>query len=240
MRHLEVTAKNKGGLAMNDCATLKQVSKMLEIIGNTSNDRVQKILESGIFSDMFKHEVELNSEVRDHVRKALGLVPLVRVRTINESAIMVNLDTLPILPFESAKVYFQTGSGWVKVEKRENGLYVDDHKVILYLSERQKGKNKIEGYELCKELSEKPVLHPNILDALKEHSHLIPKELGRDERGAIREIFFWSVIFNDVGGYKHVRGMRLHEREYSGDYWEDICHRLDLKWNNICYAALLD
>lgn len=118
-----------------------------------------------------------------------------RFRALNDLAVNVNLDVPPKLPFDDAIVEKNEGGGWVLVEKLKDGLYIDGHKVILYLYERQKNGKTIKGYELREELTGKLVLHPNILDALIKNPHLIPEDWKWDENKNDPSIFFWAVIF---------------------------------------------
>lgn len=157
-------------------------------------------------------------------------------KVISKNTILVNLDALPKLPFDGAEIECQTGSGWVKVEKREDGLlYVDGCKVILYLSERQKNDQVIKGHELRNELSGKPVLHPNILDALLANPHLIPED-WKDENGKNPCIFFWAVIF------RHPNDKQLCVRCFyflEGQWPRDYARWLIKDWPGAGPAALL-
>ncbi|KKP78199.1 MAG: hypothetical protein A2271_04325 [Candidatus Moranbacteria bacterium RIFOXYA12_FULL_35_19] len=156
-----------------------------------------------------------------------------RIHIIDENTILVNLDAPIKLPFDGAEIKSQAGTGWVKVEKRSDGLYVDGQKVILYLSERQKN-GKIKGYELREELSGKLVLHPNILDALMDNLHFIPEDWKQDENGNIRFIFFWAVIFRDPsGGFLYVRSLY-----FDNDQWNSYYSLLGLDWDDRHPAAL--
>jgi len=155
------------------------------------------------------------------------------IHIIDENTILVNLDAPIKLPFGGAEIYFQTGSGWVRIEKRKDGLYIDGHKVILYLSERQKNGRVIKGYELREELSGKLVLHPNILDALLEYPQIIPEDWKRDEKDNIRLIFFWAVIFRSPLGGLYVRYLY-----FRGDQWNSSGHWLDNGWFDFRPAAL--
>lgn len=139
------------------------------------------------------------------------------VRVIDENSILVNLNAPPRMPSSGpfTGIKSNTGGGWVKVEKRVDGLYVDGRKVILWISKR-KG---ITGYELQGELSGKPVLHPNILDALLEHPHLIPEEWKeKGEGGYTRYIFFWGVVF-----FRHMNNLYVRQLFYSsGGKWGSV------------------
>lgn len=162
------------------------------------------------------------------------LKPIELFRIINETTIMVNLDAPPTLPFVGAEIESQIGTGWVKVERRADGLYVDDCKVVLYLVERQKDGKIIRGYELREELSGKLVLHPNIMDALFENQHLIPEDWKMDENGSVRFIFFWAVIFRNAVGALCVRCF------FFGDGgWGRNARWLDNDWHSGSPAALI-
>ena len=157
-----------------------------------------------------------------------------RIRFINETTIMVNLDAPPKLPFNDAKIEFQVGAGWAKVEKCPDGLYVNDRKVVLYFSERQKGKKPLPGYELRKELAGKPVLHPNIMDALFENQHFIPEDWKIYENYNARFIFFWGVIFRHTND--------LFVRSFCSDFggeWYRIYYCLEEDMSSFGPAALL-
>ncbi|MDD5627312.1 MAG: hypothetical protein PHW01_04875 [Patescibacteria group bacterium] len=149
-----------------------------------------------------------------------------RFKMMSKTEILVNLDAPPKLLSDDAKIEKNNGSGWVKVEKREakgpdsgrDELYIDDRKVILYLSERQKH-GRISGHELHKELSGKPVLHPNILDALLEHPNLIPEGWKNNNY----YIFFWGTILRSSLGNLCVRYLCFSDDKWSWGYlWFDV------------------
>lgn len=126
-------------------------------------------------------------------------------KRVSETAINVNLGFSPKLPFDGAEIEKHVGSGWVPVEKRIDGLYVDGRKVILHLSRRQQNGKWLKGHDLRDELTGKPVLNANILDALYENAHLIPEDWKRDETGNILYIFFWGTVFRCASGLPYVR-----------------------------------
>lgn len=145
-----------------------------------------------------------------------------RVITINETTIVVNLGATPRLPFNGAAVEKHTGAGWVIVEKRLDGLYVNERKVILYLSRQQKSGKLHKGYELREELSGKLLLNANLLDALYENTHLIPEDWKKDEDGKTRYIFFWATIYRNANGNLCVRYLFwIGTQWYSYYYWLD-------------------
>ena len=155
------------------------------------------------------------------------------VITINETTIAVNFGASPKLPFNGAEVEQHIGTGWAIVEKRADGLYVDDRKIILHLSKHQMGGKWPKGYELREELTSKPVLNANILDVLYQNIHLIPEDWKRDENGSIRFIFFWGSIFRDSLDRLHVRYLF-----FDGGEWRSYCHGLDRVFFDSSPAAL--
>ena len=152
-----------------------------------------------------------------------------RVKVIDEHTILVNLGASPKLPFPGATVHFHEGEGWVEVQRRPDGLYVGDRKVILHLSERQIGGGRVEGHELRNELTGKPVLNANLLDALIEHTHLIPDGWKVDEQGRTRLIYFWATIYYRSADrrlyvrYLYFRDGRWYYLDYDwlGDGWSE-------------------
>ncbi|HEY4507246.1 MAG TPA: hypothetical protein VJH71_03780, partial [Candidatus Paceibacterota bacterium] len=115
-----------------------------------------------------------------------------RVITLNSTTIAVNLAATPKLPFNGAEVEQHIGEGWAIVEKRTDGLYVNGRKVALHLSKRQQNGKSLKGYDLRDELTGKPVLNANLLDALADNTHLIPEDWKKDENDNTRYIFFWA------------------------------------------------
>jgi hypothetical protein len=159
-----------------------------------------------------------------------------RIRVVNATTIMVNLDVAPRLPFDGATVESHIGSGWVKVQLRKDGLYVDGRKVILYLSERQKSGGSLKGYELRDELTGKPVLNANLLDALYENTHLVPEDWKRrDEAGNIRFICFLATTYRNPG----VVGLCVRYLYFFDGAWSRGCSWLGNGWRGYYLAALL-
>jgi len=128
-----------------------------------------------------------------------------RVITLNEITIAVNLAATPKLSFSGAEVEVHIGEGWAIVEKRADGLYVNGRKVILYLSKRQMKGKQFTGHELREELTGKPVLNANLLDAIADNPHLIPEDWKKDDNGNTRYIFFWATIYRNSNGVLSVR-----------------------------------
>ena len=157
-----------------------------------------------------------------------------RVITLNPTTIAVNLAATPKLPFNGAEVEQHIGEGWAIVEKRVDGLYVNGRKVILHLSKRQQNGKSLKGHDLREELTGKPVLNANILDALADNPHLIPEDWKKNEQGNTRYIFFWGTIYRRADGDLCVRYLYFNDGTwYRNYYW------LDDDWHGINPAALL-
>ncbi len=156
-----------------------------------------------------------------------------RVITLNETTIAVNLAATPKLPFDGAKVEQHTGEGWVIIEKRADGLYINGRKVTLHLSKRQMGGKAIGGHDLREELTGKPVLNANILDALYENPHLIPEDWKTDADGNIRYIFFWGTIYRSSGDDLYVRYLCFRD-----GVWDRRCGWLGDDWGGYSPAAV--
>ena len=158
-----------------------------------------------------------------------------RWKFVNATTIMVNLGLLPRLPFDTATVEWHHGEGWVRVQKRKDGLYVNGRKVILYLSERQKDGKTLKGNELRDELTGKPVLNANLLDALYENTHLIPEDWKLDVSGNMLVIYFWDSGFRGPG----TDDLCVRYLCFSDGSWGRYYHWLGSGWGGHGPAALL-
>lgn len=140
-------------------------------------------------------------------------------KKVSDTAINVNFGFSPKLPFDGARIEKHLGTGWVPVEKRADGLYVDGRKVVFHLSNRQQSGKRLKGYELRNELSGKPVLNANLLDALCENSHLISEDWKKDERGNIRYIYFWGTVYRNLRSDNlYVRYLCFRDGSWGRDY----------------------
>lgn len=153
--------------------------------------------------------------------KPLGVkfITTQRVSVVDENTIRVNLDAPPMFLFEGAIVEANMGGGWVTVQKRSDGLYVDDHKVVLYRSEQQKNGKIVSGRKLRDEVTNLPVLHPNIMDALYEHSHLIPDDWKLVESGHTICVFFWAVTYGESDGSLYARYLSWDCNRWNWHYY---------------------
>ena len=181
---------------------------------------------------------ELLGQVRQVIYGNLAIKPIAedatRVITLNATTIVVNLGATPKPPFDGAKVVSHVGEGWAIVEKRADGLYVNGCKVILHLSRRQQNGRRLQGYDLREELTGKPVLNANLLDALADNVYLIPEDWKKDEQGNTRYIFFWGTIYRGDDGDIFVRFL------YFRGVWRRSYAWLADTWFGNWPAALLD
>jgi hypothetical protein len=129
---------------------------------------------------------------------------------------LIDCDVNPFIP-----------DGWSVEEHKKGGMFkFNPEKISLYLSKKQK-KGSIGGYDLRKELSDKPVMNANVLDYLLAHPELIPEEW----KG--KYIFFWGTIYRDSDGRLDVRCLG-----WSGSEWRWGCNWLDLGFDSVSPAAL--
>ena len=151
----------------------------------------------------------LVSDGRDYFEQNV-LNPLVeefrkheRVRFVDTHTILVNLDApLRRLPVHGAKVANKPkGTGWVKVQRVGNDLFIGGEKFLFHFSEDQKA-GAVAGRVIQVEiegLKDKRPLHPNIMDALIEKApYLIPENWKWDEKQRTVYLCFWDVIFSDA------------------------------------------
>ena len=221
---------------MKKTLSWKEVGQFVAILISVFTIIRNALKKMGVGVEILEWLISDGKEFFTETLKQLGekFLETQRVKVLSDTAILVNLDAPLVLPFDGAEIEFRVGSSWVKVEKRSDGLYIDGHKVILYLSERQKNGKTIKGYELREELSGKLVLHPNILDALLEHPQLIPEDWKRDGSGNIQFIFFWAVIFRGPSG----GGLYVRYLYFRGGQWGSRCHWLGHGWRDDDPAAL--
>lgn len=214
----------------------KEVGQFVSILVSVFTVIRNTLKKMAVGVEIFEWLIDDGKEFFTETLKQLGekFLETQRVKVLSSTAIMVNLDAPVKLPFDGAKIEFQIGSGWVRIERSEDGLYVDNRKVILYLSERQKNGRTIKGYELREELSGKRILHPSILDALIQNCHLIPKDWKKDKSGNTRFIFFWAVIFRiPSGDVLYVRCLY-----FNVDQWRSYCRWLGSAWGDLDPAVL--
>ena len=132
-----------------------------------------------------------------------------------------DLDADPILPFAEAVFQGKKGTkhlrqGKVVLEYRpdEDELYVNGRKLVLFVSELQKGGKTARGYTFQAEAEANNPTNATLADVLYEHQEFIPKK-SRD-----RVWFFWGTVFSDSDGGLSVRYLRWYgERWYRRYSW---------------------
>lgn len=141
-------------------------------------------------------------------------------RAVNETTIEVNLDAPPVLPFPDATVeWIKPGqTGWVRVERKGDKLFVDGNEVLLHLDAGQKKGGSIQGHDLRKQLEGKAVLHPNIADSLLENVHLIPDNWKQDKAGNTIYVYFWAVGYRYSDGRLYVRCVYFDDGQWHRDF----------------------
>lgn len=152
----------------------------------------------------------------------------------SDTAIEVNLDAPPRLPFGEAQVEWTTPgqTGWVRVEKKDSQLFVDGRKVNLHLTYEQKN-GHAKGYVLRRRLEDRTVLHPNILDALLENPHLFPDSWKVDGQGLTIFVYFWAVGYCNSVDHLFVRCVY-----FRGAQWRRRHRWLGLHWGGRSPAAV--
>lgn len=131
---------------------------------------------------------------------------------------IIDCDADPFIP-----------EGWKLESHKKMGQFEwDPNKVRLYLSSNQENGKTIKGYDLRKELEEKPVLNANVLDYLLKHQELIP------EGWKGKAIFFWGTIYRSSDGNLCVRSLC-----WRGIGWSWAYDWLDDSWGDGNPAALL-
>jgi len=111
----------------------------------------------------------------------------------------VDCDANPFVP-DDWRIREHEPGGQIKLERRGDGLYIDDHKVELFQSDAQRleaefvcaglGDGWMGGEGLYGELADLPLLNACVLDCLLANNHLIPEEWKGNKR-----FFFWGTIY---------------------------------------------
>ncbi|MBU6414833.1 hypothetical protein KGQ34_01125 [Patescibacteria group bacterium] len=153
-----------------------------------------------------------------------------RVRLTNDKNVMyVNLDAPPRLPFDHAVIGSNAGGGWVKVEKRGDRLFVEGKRVVLYFPNRRGDGVVVPRFQEM--FSNKHPEHPNLLDALFDFPHFVPKNWKCNARS----IFFGAVVFqggSSLNPILYVRGFSFDAGAVAGvGVWCSDYAGFDNKWS---------
>ncbi|HEY4528415.1 MAG TPA: hypothetical protein VJJ48_01130, partial [Candidatus Paceibacterota bacterium] len=136
--------------------------------------------------------------LRAHGRLTAMLGVLRGTHEIRPMDHVIDLSAPCNLPFDSAERVSPAKTGIVKLEKRDDDLYLDGKKIDLFRSAGQQGDSYIVGHELRKELEGKGGnVGGSILDKCVEHSELWPDSWKKDANGNTLNVFFWDDIFRD-------------------------------------------
>ena len=141
---------------------------------------------------------------------------------------VLDLTTIPKLPFDGAEIVENKGAGVVRLERRGDDLYLDGKKIELHLSPKQK-KGTIGGNDLRKYLEGKPVLNAAVLDYLLAHPELIPDSWKKNKEGNTLYTFFFGTIYRRADGNLYVRclcwdvGRWVSRYRWLGSGW-NVCN----------------
>lgn len=166
--------------------------------GDWTNEEIKRLCEGDILT-----------RVRGALRGTHEIKPIDHV---------LDLATIPGLPFNGATIVEHQGTGIVRLERREDDLYLDGKKIELHLSPKQK-KGTIGGNDLRKYLEGKPVLGAAVLDYLLAHPELIPDSWKVNEAGNTLYIFFWGTIYRGADGHLYVRYLCWFDERWVSDYY---------------------
>ena len=109
---------------------------------------------------------------------------------------VIDLDSSARLPFDGAVLEMHRGAGVVKLEKRDDVLYLGGKPLDLFLSHKQTNGKVVEGHELRKELEKRGNnVSAKVLDHLVDHPELWPEKWKKDDQGNTIYVFFWDDIF---------------------------------------------
>lgn len=170
-----------------------------------------------------------------------------RIKDMTDALLRAEIDTNidPRMPRNGAitSTYDRQGSvvieahrrqGKVIIEKRDDGLYVNEKKIILYRSINQRG-DCIDGNLLRVELESQEIQSASILDFLLDNREYIPEEWKNLCKNCDAFfIFFWATIYKDMDGNLLVRSLANDDGEI-----EECSTFLDRCFCYFCPSAVL-
>lgn len=151
-----------------------------------------------------------------------------QLQVVDERTLRINLDAAPTIPSRVATLESNRRGGWVTVQNIGDDLFVDNRRVFLYLNEKQQRGQPVSTTALASELKKKPVLHPNIMDGLLDHQHLVPESWNS---GLAPCIMFWGATFaaphhpsfGNTWDSFLPRGMQCHNNAWQPKFmWRDF------------------
>ena len=109
---------------------------------------------------------------------------------------IIDLGGAARLPFDSAVLESHRGSGIVRVELREDGVYLGGRRLGGLFRAKAQKKSTILGHDLRKECDKRSDMLPAVvLDFMVEHPELYPDEWKADAEGNTIYVFFMDDIF---------------------------------------------
>lgn len=100
------------------------------------------------------------------------------------------------LPFTGAERVSPAKTGVVKLERRDDDLYLNGKKINLFISEKQKGDKAIGGHDFRKELEARGGnVSAKVLDHLVDYPQMWPESWKKDDQGNTIYVYFWDDIF---------------------------------------------
>jgi hypothetical protein len=134
---------------------------------------------------------------------------------------VIDLSAPARLPFNFATNEVHHGDGVVKLERREDDLYLGGKKISLFLSKKQQPGGSVDGYDLRKELEKRDGnLSAKVLDYLVDHPEFWPESWKKDKYGKTIRVFFWNDIFRSLDGDPCVRyGIWSDGKVLSHHHW---------------------
>jgi len=160
-------------------------------------------------------------------------------KKVNKNTILVDLEFPPLILAPDLKIRKHSGKGLAIIGNCDGDLYYKGDKIRLYPFKRKpNGRlDKFNGYGLYRELSGKPVLNSNVLDALYYNLHLLPENLKRrDDKGRIPLATFWGTIYK----HKHTTTCYIRYLFFDDDQeWHRGFGWLNGDWSEVNPVAVL-
>ncbi len=108
----------------------------------------------------------------------------------------VDIDSSARLPFDGAVLEIHRGSGFIPLERKAGGVYLDGKKLTIFLPEGQKDGRVVKGYALRTELEVRGHnVSAKVLDFCVDHPEFWPEGWKKDAQGNTIYVFFWDDIF---------------------------------------------
>jgi len=156
--------------------------------------------------------------------------PVGHWRKISDTVIEVNFDILSKFPTDEVKIKWNWTkmTGWVRVERIGEDLFVAGHKVILHREPEQIAGGTVTLTDLRHRLESKDVLDLRIMSALQENPNLIPRSWQKKEtQKRADRIFFFSIGFHRRGSLCVCYFYGIEGHWYESYCWHGDCDDQD-------------